>query len=163
MKKKFLLAGAIAIAAGAALHFLYAAIPNPLTALVSPVNESVWEHLKLLFWPMLLTGFFLARGTNDRYALWSGVFAAELLMPLFLLGAYYLLKCGFDAVSLPLDVALYVVTMALGYLIAFRVFKSGKLEKVAAWLLVPVILYGASLLLFTFAAPQVGVFLPPTE
>ena len=163
MKKKFLLAAAIAVAGGAALHFLYDALPNPLTALVSPVNESVWEHLKLLFWPMLLTGFFLARKTPDRCALWSGIFTAELCMPLLLLGVFYLLKCGFGIFSLPLDIALYVVTVALGYGIAYLVFKSGTLEKAAGWLLLPVIFYGASLILFTFAAPPLGVFLPPAE
>ncbi|MBQ3357227.1 MAG: hypothetical protein IJG45_09005 [Oscillospiraceae bacterium] len=163
MKKKFLIAAVIGIVGGAALHFLYDALPNPLTALVSPVNESAWEHLKLLFWPMLLTAFPLARGTDDRYAFWGGIFAAELLMPLFLLGGFYLLQCGFWVYSLPLDIALYVVTMALGYLAAYWIFKSKKLERLAVWLLIPVILYGASLILFTFAAPQLGVFLPPTE
>ena len=34
-----------AAALGAALHFLFAWLPNPLTALVSPVRESVWEHV----------------------------------------------------------------------------------------------------------------------
>ena len=163
MKKKFLLAAGLATALGAALHFLYDAAPNPLTALVSPVNESVWEHLKLLFWPMLLTAFWLARSAPDSSALWSGIFTAELAMPLFLLGAFYLLKCGFGVVSLPLDIALYVVTMALGFWLAYRVCQSGKLAKAAGWLLLPVIFYGASLLLFTFAAPPLAVFQPPAE
>ena len=163
MKKKFLIAAGIAIAAGAGLHFLYDALPNPLTALISPVNESVWEHLKLLFWPTLLTGFWLARQTPDRYALWSGIFVAALVMPLFLLGGFYLLGCGFGVVSLPLDLALYVAAMALGFFVAYWVFKSGHLEKAAGWLLIPVILYGASLILFTFAAPQFAVFMPPVK
>lgn len=163
MRKRFLIAAGIAVAAGAALHFLYDALPNPLTALISPVNESVWEHLKLLFWPMLASGFFLARGTDDRCALWSGIFAAELIMPPVLLGTFYLLKCGFDVFSLPLDLALYAAAMALGFFVAYWVFKSGHLEKAAGWLLMPVIFYGASLILFTFAAPQVGVFLPPAQ
>lgn len=163
MKKKFWIAAVIAAVAGSALHFLYDAVPNPLTALISPVNESVWEHLKLLFWPMLLTGFWLARGADDRFALWGGIFAAELLMPLFLLGGFYLLSCGFGVVSLPLDIALYVVTLGLGYLVAYLFYKSKKLGKAAGWLLVPVILYGASLILFTFAAPQLAVFIPPAE
>lgn len=163
MKKKFLLAAGIATALGAALHFLYDAAPNPLTALVSPVNESVWEHLKLLFWPMLLTAFWLARSAPDRSALWSGVFTAELAMPLFLLGAFYLLNCGFGVVSLPLDIALYVVTTLLGYRLAYRVYQSGKLAKAAGWLLLPVIFYGASLILLTYAAPPLAVFQPPAE
>lgn len=163
MKKRFLIAAVAATVAGAALHFLYGALPNPLTALVSPVNESAWEHLKLLFWPMLLSGFWLARGAEDRFALWGGIFTAELLMPLFLLGGFYLLGCGFEVNSLPLDIGLYVAAMALGYLVAYLLYKSKKLGKAAGWLLLPVILYGASLILFTFAAPQLAVFIPPAE
>lgn len=161
MKKKFLLAAAVAVAGGAALHFLYDAVPNPLTALISPINESVWEHLKLLFWPMLLTAVWLTQNTPERYALWSGIFVAELLMPLFLLGVYYLLQCGFGVVSLPLDIALYAVTVSLGYLTAYLIFRGKKLERAACWLLLPVIFYGASLILFTFAAPQLAIFIPP--
>lgn len=37
---------------GTLLHFLYEwSGGNPLMGLFSPVNESVWEHLKLLFMP----------------------------------------------------------------------------------------------------------------
>ena len=38
---------------GIGLHALYAWRPIPLLGLFSPVNESVWEHLKLLYWPFL--------------------------------------------------------------------------------------------------------------
>ena len=38
----------LSILAGSARHFLYDLWPNPLTAVFAPVNESVWEHLKLL-------------------------------------------------------------------------------------------------------------------
>lgn len=52
----FLISGVLfTVLAGAALHFLFEwsgrLIP---TALIAPVNESVWEHLKLLFFPILL-------------------------------------------------------------------------------------------------------------
>ena len=38
---------------GIGLHALYTWRPIPLLGLFSPVNESVWEHLKLLYWPFL--------------------------------------------------------------------------------------------------------------
>ena len=41
-----------ALGLGVLLHFLYAWLPNPLTALFSPVRESLWEHLKILFYPI---------------------------------------------------------------------------------------------------------------
>lgn len=40
---------------GTVMHFLYSwTDENGLAALFSPVNESIWEHLKLLFFPYLV-------------------------------------------------------------------------------------------------------------
>lgn len=35
-------------------HFIYDKFPNDFTALFFPVNESVWEHMKMLFTTILL-------------------------------------------------------------------------------------------------------------
>ena len=40
-----------AVLAGVGLHFLYARFPCTLSALLSPVRESLWEHIKILYWP----------------------------------------------------------------------------------------------------------------
>ena len=79
MKRHWLLTALGAILAGAGLHFLWQALPNPLFALISPVNESVWEHLKLLYWPMLAAALVLARGPR-RIAVWAGFFPAGALL-----------------------------------------------------------------------------------
>ena len=39
-------------------HFLYDLIPNNFTAIFFPVNESIWEHMKLLYTPIILTSLF---------------------------------------------------------------------------------------------------------
>ena len=31
------------------LHYVYDKFPNSLTSIFCPVNESIWEHLKLIF------------------------------------------------------------------------------------------------------------------
>lgn len=50
---------------GTLFHFTYKwSGENQAVALFSSINESTWEHLKLLFFPMLLTtiiGYFLYR------------------------------------------------------------------------------------------------------
>lgn len=61
MKKRFWLAFGIAVLAGTGLHFLYDVCPAPLVGLFAPVNESVWEHLKLFFWPTLAAAFVLTQ------------------------------------------------------------------------------------------------------
>ncbi len=142
---------------GSALHFLYDWLPSPLTALFSPINESVWEHLKLLFWPMLLGATFLARRSKNRPRLWSAFFVALLATPAFLLSAFYGLK-ALGVESLPVDIGLYFLRMFLGYGLAWLLYRRTKVENVGGWILMAVILYGASLILFTFAAPALPIF-----
>ena len=92
MKRSYFIAAIVAAAAGTALHFLYEVSPNLISALLSPVNESVWEHLKLLYWPTLAAALVLSAHAPCRIRLWSGFLTALLAMPLFLLGLYYGLR-----------------------------------------------------------------------
>ncbi len=46
------------IVLGTLMHFMYNwSGKHPFAGLIAPVNESVWEHMKLLFFPMLLQVF----------------------------------------------------------------------------------------------------------
>lgn len=38
------------------VHFAYEILPNPLSAIIFPVNESVWEHMKILYTSIILYG-----------------------------------------------------------------------------------------------------------
>ena len=91
MKKRFWLAFGIAVLAGTGLHFLYDVCPVPLVDLFAPVNESVWEHLKLFFWPTLAAAFVLTRKNEDGQRAWSGWLLAELVMPVLCMGVFYML------------------------------------------------------------------------
>jgi len=159
MKKAFVIAAIVAAALGTGLHFLYDLLPNPLTALIAPINESIWEHLKLLFFPVLLAGCFLSRRSGTPGPLWTGIFTALLFMPLFLLGSYYIIESGFAYTARWLNLTLYYLTVAVGFLLAWRVFHIPAVEKYGGVLLLVVILYGSALILFTFAAPPLPIFL----
>lgn len=74
--------------AGTLSHFLYGwSGKNALVGLFAPVNESVWEHMKLLFFPMLLYGLFMVSRLKKEIpclpsALWAGVLAGTFTIPL---------------------------------------------------------------------------------
>ena len=89
MKRRYFLAFVLTALAGSALHFGFALCPSPLVGLFCPVSESVWEHLKLLYWPFLAAGFVLNRKAENVQAAWSGTLTGLLFMPAFLLGVYY--------------------------------------------------------------------------
>ena len=76
-----------AVLAGVGLHFLYARFPCTLSALLSPVRESLWEHIKILYWPYLAASAFLAWGrpTGMRPWLLSLVILCPLMLVLGLL------------------------------------------------------------------------------
>jgi hypothetical protein len=75
MNRKLLaweLAGALfIIILGSMLHFTFKwSGNNQLVAIFSADNESVWEHLKLVFWPTLLWGlieFLSLRGKANNF------------------------------------------------------------------------------------------------
>ena len=142
---------------GTALHFLYDVVPTPLTALFSPINESVWEHLKLLFWPMLLGALFLSRKKENQERFWSSFFIALLATPALLLLAFYGLK-AFGYESIALDITLYYICMFFGYYLARWLYRKKKPEKIGGFVLMFLILYVASLVLFAFAAPDLPIF-----
>lgn len=37
-------------------HFLYDLLPNPVFSILFPVNESIWEHMKMIYTTILLYG-----------------------------------------------------------------------------------------------------------
>ena len=160
MKRAYIISAVLAAAAGTALHFLYTISPNLISALLAPVNESVWEHLKLLFWPVLGAAVVLSARAPCRIRLWCGFLTALLAMPVFLLGMYYLLR-RLGLSGLALDILLYYVTIFGGFWLAWRLQRAGRLQRHCGILLMLVILYGAGLILFTFAAPPLKLFTPP--
>ena len=59
--KKMLVWFLAAAVLGVLLHFLYEWFPIPALALISPVRESIWEHVKLICFPLLLVSLEIGR------------------------------------------------------------------------------------------------------
>lgn len=154
--KKLLLCYFAAAAAGVLLHFLYQWFPNPVLALVSPVRESVWEHVKLLYFPLLAVSLVMGRGGKGAgrapWLLGTAVSCA------ILLGAGYLYHVVFRGESMAVDLVLFFLTLALGFLlprVLWLLCEWPGTEK-AAWVLAA--LLGALIVWFTFFPPNTALF-----
>ena len=94
---------------GTLLHFPYRwSGRNPLIGLIAPVNESVWEHMKLLFFPMLLFGLWNLKGVTDACrisAFHAGLLMGTLLIPVLFYAYTSVLGRNF----LVLDIALFYI------------------------------------------------------
>ena len=75
------------IITGTLAHFFYDWSGNSrIVGFVTPINESVWEHAKLLFFPMLLYTLFMISRLREEYpcitsSLLFGLLAGTLLIP----------------------------------------------------------------------------------
>lgn len=160
MKKRYVIAALAAALFGCGLHFLYDVLPHPLVAAFTPINESPWEHLKLVFWPTLVAAAVLAWKSGNREGTWSAFFLAELVMPMALLAGFAaLVAMGADSVVA--DILLYFLTMFGGFFMVYRLRNHGTVERYGGFLLMFVILYGSMLILLTFAAPDAALFRAP--
>lgn len=154
--KKLILYYLIAAAAGVLLHFLYQWLPNPALALISPVRESVWEHVKLLYFPLLGAALLMGRGgkgTGRTPWLLSAVFVCAALV-----GTGYLYHILLRGESLYVDLALYFVLMAVGFLlprVLWPLCEWPGTDKAAVLLTA---LLGALIVWFTFFPPQSALF-----
>lgn len=115
MTKKLILIFAGVLILGFVLHFLYEWMPNPLFALVSPVQESLWEHVKIVYWPLLLAGVLATgRGAGAARVPWL---LSAVVSSLAMLATAYVYHILLRGESLLFDVGLYVVMIAVGFLL----------------------------------------------
>lgn len=153
--KKLLLAYALAAVAGVLLHFLYQWLPNPVFALISPARESVWEHVKLIYFPLLAVSLILGRGKGLGLPAWllSTVVACAVM-----LGAGYLYHVVFRGESMIVDLILFFLPLALGFLLPRTLWLLCEWPgtSTAAWILTG--LLGALIVWFTFFPPDAALF-----
>lgn len=149
ISKRLLTAFVLTTLAGACLHFLYDLLPSLVTALFSPIQESIWEHLKIIYWPYL-AAMFLVTGKAGRGQRGSWLFSLLVISVAMLIIAYvYHISLGGSSTAF--DIGLYVVLMAVGF------FLPGRLKETAgrsAPVFFLVVLLGVAIILFTFLPPD---------
>jgi len=141
---------------GVILHFLYGWVPSPVTAVFSPVRESLWEHVKIIYWPFLAAMWFLTRG-GER-----GSQAPWLLSLLIICGGMLAIAWWYHfrymGESMAFDVGLYFAAMAAGFLLVHLFWPLAGKGWWCEGLWVLVLLLGGATLLFTFLTPNGALF-----
>ena len=159
--KKFILCYCAAAALGVLLHFLFDWFPNPVLALISPVRESIWEHVKLIYFPLLAATLYMGRGGSGLgRAPWLLSLIVACVVTLCLGYVYHIIFRG-EAVLV--DLVLYLFAMALGFLLPKTLWPlcSGSGVGKAAWVLTA--LLGALIVWFTFFPPDTALFADLTD
>ena len=158
-----LLGFAITSFLGTVLHFLYDRTGEAVwVAPFSGVNESTWEHMKLLFWPMLLFAIVQSRLFPDRKNFWC-VKLRGILLGLALIPILFYTYNGVIGKSPDwLNITIFFVSAALAYLFETKLFWSKKQCGIPPKWAFGILLGIAFLfVLFTFRTPELGIFRDP--
>lgn len=162
--KRYALIGILfVIITGTLAHFLYEWTgENKIVGLFTPVNESVWEHMKLLFFPMLLYSIPAIQmlRKNNPCAVSSfcfGTLAGTALIPIL----FYAYTSLLGKSILPLDIGIFIISTVIAFYAACQLTLSCRLQSLTVALCISVMLLALCFLLFTYHPPDLPIFAQP--
>lgn len=161
--KRFCLIGAIfTIIVGVISHFVYEWSGNNfLVGLFFPVNESTWEHMKLVFFPMLAYALIAGKRVEGQYpciynAMFTGILIGLTLIPILFYTYTGILGSNVDW----LNIAVYVISILAAYFAVYKLAEDCRQNdsKLLRYTMYALIL---AFMVFTVYPPGIGLFAEP--
>lgn len=151
------------VIAGTVGHFVYHWLNrSQWIAWAVPINESTWEHLKLVAMPMIvwyLIGLLTVNFNN--YDL--GIFSAMVVSCVLILVIFYTYIAFTKKPILAIDVASFVVAVTVGCLTAFNIFRNQPLPVFLNWISkLGILITFIMFVVFTYFPPKCFLFEDPT-
>ena len=155
---------------GTLLHFLFDWTGgNLLAAPFSGVNESTWEHMKLLYWPLLMVAllqWFLAkrRGKvpcNFWYVKFLSTLTGLILIPVF----YYTYNGCFGKSPDWLNISIFYICAAAVFWLEARLLTGWRVKypKGNSLAIAGLMILGFAFIYYTFCPPILPLFQDPVS
>ncbi len=145
-------------------HFLFEWLnSSTVIGLFCPINESVWEHLKLLFFPYLLWTaaefFWLQKQPNYFQSKINGVISGLI----FIVAFFYTYSGITGTTSTFMDILSFFTGTAISFAVSYEFMRNSRLGSKAGKIIsILLFLFIASLFfLFTFLPPLIPLFEDP--
>ncbi|MBE6608958.1 MAG: hypothetical protein E7633_10450 [Ruminococcaceae bacterium] len=148
---------------GTLLHFLYEWTGESIfVSLFSGVNESTWEHMKLLFVPMFIYAVLESLFFKDREDFWC-IKARGIILGITLIPILFYTYNGVIGTSPDwINIAIFFISAAISYIYETKAFKKEEIScksSKAAFILICTV--AILFVIFTFFTPEIGIFEDP--
>ncbi len=148
---------------GTILHFLYDWLGKAsIVAPFSSVNESTWEHMKLLYWPMFIFAIVQGIYFTKRNDFWCVKLKSMLLGLCLIPFLFYTYNGAIGKSPDWINIVIFFVSAGISYLYEARQFQkedpSCKYPKISIFLLS---LIGSLFIIFTFFPIKLPIFQDP--
>lgn len=149
------------ISVGALLHFTYQWSERcPVVGYFSPINESTWEHLKLLFMPMLFYSMIEYLVIGRKYKGFPAAKAISIMLGMLTIVTVFYTYTGILGTHyLPLDIITFLLGVMAAFISSRLILQNVTIRKGTQ---IAVLLFFAVLavcfIVFTYHAPQIALF-----
>lgn len=149
------------IIVGTLFHFLFEWFYSwlPIGA-IAAVNESVWEHLKLPYWPLIIFSFIEYNYMKEDI---KNFIIGKAIAVLISIGTILITFYSYTAILgteiLFIDIMSFFVGVIIGQLVSYKIISLNELQKwirIVSWVII--IGMGISLILFTYLPPHLPIF-----
>lgn len=147
---------------GVLLHFAYDFLgQNPIVGIFSSINESTWEHLKLIFFSMLLSTIFGYFYFNKKYPNYLCIRAISIIISMLFTVVFFYTYTGILGRNIAfIDISSFFISIIIGEYITNKLinYNLNCNKKIAIGILIFLfILFG----IYTFLPPNIGLFEDP--
>ena len=148
---------------GTLLHYLYDWTGGSvLAAPFSGVNESTWEHMKLLYFPLLIFALIQSRFFKERKGFWCIKLIGTVIGLAFIPMLFYTYNGAIGKSPDWLNIAIFFICAAVGCIYEIWALKKNKLGREKQILpFLTLCLIGAAFIVLTFIPPRIGLFRDP--
>ena len=150
---------------GSLMHFAYDwSEHSTIVGIFTPVNESIWEHLKLSVYPTFLWWiivFFILKDV-PLYRWFCCCVSSVITSPIFITSFYYTYTGALGIHSLFLDIFSLFLGLLIAQCFALHLYNRAKLNKFDFYIaILTSILIVLTFTLFTFSPPKLPIFMDP--
>lgn len=127
---------------------------------IAAVNESVWEHLKLAYWPLIFYSLFEYRYIKDKA---NNIFMAKgvtaFSIPIMTVVFFYSYTTIFGLESLAVDIISFYLFILIGQFLGYKIMTSRQVSKQFSLIsLISIIFLGILFIVFTYFPPLLPIF-----
>lgn len=142
------------------LHFLYTTTGIFAFTPFSAVNESLWEHLKIIYFGIFFYGIYeYFKGMKKFTNFLFGKAAGLLIAPLFVIIVYYIYTYFTGESILWIDISTALVSILLSHLISSTIVGvSRDLSRYKPLGVMLIIVMTFSFIIFTYFPPEAKIF-----
>ena len=150
---------------GTISHFVYDwSGQNIFIGFFFPVNESIWEHMKLVFFPMLLYWFYVNPKIKDPHPCVISSFLLGTLFGTALIPVIFYTYSGILGYNLlMLDLLTFTISVISGFYVAYKATLSCRFAPYEHLLKIATFLMAIAFFYFTYFPPDIAFFENPAH